>query len=380
MISTVLTPIFRNDVKCFGHDCYALAFGVPAFAMFLSIVFFVIGTPFYKRDDEKKKNGKNVITQTFKCVFTAVVSKVKSRKDPVKKEHWLDYADQKFDSQLISDVKALFRILFVFLPLPIFWALYDQQGSRWTEQAQQLNGRVSSSFTIKPDQFQAVNPIIIVLMVPFFDFVIYPLFAKINLMKRLLQRMCVGLVFGIAAFIIAAILESRMQIATATLNPTDQIRVLNLSPCELQLDLNTTLLNVHPVDQALIDTNQFMLFANGQNKTMVNVNAFCTGNITLSGTVMLSKSSLPNNLILFLENRRIMSMEYNYNNKMSKVGYSLIKYDVFRAKDFGLINVNIDNNIINYRNELNLNQLLDSSLLFTNDSYTKVDYADYDLT
>lgn len=128
MISTIITPIFRNDVKCFGYDCYALAFGVPAAAMFLSIVFFLIGTPFYKRDDEKAKDGKNIITQTIKCVFTALVNKAKCRKSGVKKEHWLDYADHKFGEKLISDVKALFKILFVFLPLPIFWALYDQQG------------------------------------------------------------------------------------------------------------------------------------------------------------------------------------------------------------------------------------------------------------
>lgn len=129
-ISTLITPIFRNDVKCFGNDCYALAFGVPAMAMFLSIVFFVIGTPFYKRDDEKGKNGKNIITQTAKCIVVAKYNKIKNGKSMPKKEHWLDYADHKFEAKLIKDVKALLKVLFVFLPLPIFWALYDQQGKR----------------------------------------------------------------------------------------------------------------------------------------------------------------------------------------------------------------------------------------------------------
>lgn len=127
-ISTLITPIFRNDVKCFGHDCYALAFGIPALAMCLAIMFFVIGTPFYNRDDEKNKDGKNIITQTAKCIFTATIIKLSHRSDPVKKDHWLDYAQEKFDAQLIKDVKALLKVLFVFLPLPIFWALYDQQG------------------------------------------------------------------------------------------------------------------------------------------------------------------------------------------------------------------------------------------------------------
>lgn len=128
-ISTILTPIFRTQ-KCFGHDCYSLAFGVPAMVMCLSIFFFVIGTPFYKRDDEKNKNGKNVITQTAQCICVAGFSKLKHRRDSVKKNHWLDYAEDRFDKQLIKDVKALVKILFVFLPLPIFWALYDQQGNK----------------------------------------------------------------------------------------------------------------------------------------------------------------------------------------------------------------------------------------------------------
>lgn len=38
LISTVLTPILRSDVHCFGeNDCYSLAFGVPAILMIVAI-------------------------------------------------------------------------------------------------------------------------------------------------------------------------------------------------------------------------------------------------------------------------------------------------------------------------------------------------------
>lgn len=38
MISTIITPIFRRDVTCFGMDnCYPLAFGVPAAVMLFAI-------------------------------------------------------------------------------------------------------------------------------------------------------------------------------------------------------------------------------------------------------------------------------------------------------------------------------------------------------
>ena len=32
-----------------------------------------------------------------------------------------------FQREMISDVKALLRVLFMFLPLPLFWTLFDQQ-------------------------------------------------------------------------------------------------------------------------------------------------------------------------------------------------------------------------------------------------------------
>lgn len=49
------------------------------------------------------------------------------KKSPTKREHWLDKADDKFDKTFIDDVKAALRVLVLYIPLPIFWALFDQQ-------------------------------------------------------------------------------------------------------------------------------------------------------------------------------------------------------------------------------------------------------------
>ena len=39
----------------------------------------------------------------------------------------LDYAEKKYGRGFVSDVKALKNVTYIFLPLPIFWALFDQQ-------------------------------------------------------------------------------------------------------------------------------------------------------------------------------------------------------------------------------------------------------------
>ena len=52
----------------------------------------------------------------------------------------MDWAGDVYDAQLIQDIKALCKVLFMFLPLPVFWTLFDQQGSRWVLQAGQMDG------------------------------------------------------------------------------------------------------------------------------------------------------------------------------------------------------------------------------------------------
>ena len=89
----------------------------------------------------------------------------------------MDHAKGKYDSKLIEDVKIVLRVLVMYIPLPVFWALYDQQGSRWTFQATRMNGQVGN-YIIKPDQMQLINPAIILILIPLFDQIIYPFFAE----------------------------------------------------------------------------------------------------------------------------------------------------------------------------------------------------------
>ena len=47
-----------------------------------------------------------------------------------KPEHWLDHAKDKYTPQLIEDTKILLKVLVLYLPLPVYWALFDQQVSK----------------------------------------------------------------------------------------------------------------------------------------------------------------------------------------------------------------------------------------------------------
>ena len=49
-----------------------------------------------------------------------------------------------FQKKKVEETKQLWRVLTVFIPLPFFWALYEQQGSRWIIQANRMNGKLVS--------------------------------------------------------------------------------------------------------------------------------------------------------------------------------------------------------------------------------------------
>ncbi|XP_071418292.1 solute carrier family 15 member 2 isoform X5 [Pithys albifrons albifrons] len=136
LISTFVTPVLRGDVKCFGEDCYALAFGVPAALMVLALVVFIAGSGLYRKTPPQG----NVLLEVCKCIGFAIKNRLKNRSHEIpKRDHWLDWASEKYSKQLIGEVKMVTRVLFLFIPLPMFWALFDQQGSRWTLQATKMN-------------------------------------------------------------------------------------------------------------------------------------------------------------------------------------------------------------------------------------------------
>ncbi|XP_064350764.1 solute carrier family 15 member 2 isoform X2 [Camelus dromedarius] len=155
LISTFVTPMLRGDIQCFGKDCYALAFGVPGLLMVIALVVFAVGSKIYKKPPPEG----NIVTQVVKCIWFAISNRFKNRSGDVpKREHWLDWAAEKYPKQLILDVKALTRVLFLYIPLPMFWALLDQQGSRWTLQATRMNGNLGF-FVLQPDQMQEMAPL-----------------------------------------------------------------------------------------------------------------------------------------------------------------------------------------------------------------------------
>lgn len=124
------------------------------------------------------------------------------------KNHWLDYAEEKCGEKLVIETKMVLNVTKLFLALPLFWAMYSQCNSRWVFQATKMNGDIGF-YTIKPDQIVMLPNIFILVMLPTFDYAVYPLMAKIGI-RTALQKVTCGFICCLLSFIAAAVIESKI--------------------------------------------------------------------------------------------------------------------------------------------------------------------------
>ena len=177
-ISTMLTPILLLH---FGSK---VAFGVPGILMLLATIVFWM--------------GRNVFIHV-------PPGGIKFLKETFSKE----------------GMTAILKLLPIYIFIAIFWALFDQTGSTWVIQAEHLD-RYWLGIQWLPSQFQAVNPIMILIFAPTFAYFLYP---KLNSLFELtpIKKISIGLFLAVPSFIIIGWLQSQID---AGLTPSIAWQVL----------------------------------------------------------------------------------------------------------------------------------------------------------
>lgn len=73
-----------------------------------------------------------------------------------------------------------------------------------------MNGRIDFiNWTMKPDQMQVINPLMVLLFIPLFETVVYPLLVKIGIRKSL-QKIILGGFLAALAFVLSAVLQNKI--------------------------------------------------------------------------------------------------------------------------------------------------------------------------
>lgn len=162
--SSLLTPVLLEN---YGPH---LAFGVPGFLMLVATVVFYMG----------------------RKVFIAV--------PPV---GWKQYKNDVFSKQ---GKKAIVNLAIMYLFIAVFWSLFDQTGSSWVLQAEQMDKFVNLGFVkfeLLASQIQAINPLMIMIFIPLFTSFLYPAINKVfkltPLRKIIIGMFIAGFSFGLLA-------------------------------------------------------------------------------------------------------------------------------------------------------------------------------------
>jgi proton-dependent oligopeptide transporter, POT family len=103
-------------------------------------------------------------------------------------------------------LRAIGRLIPLFLFVSVFWALFDQTASAWVLQAEHMD-RQWLGWTWESSQIQAANPILVMALIPIFAYVVYPLLDRV-LPPSPLWRIAIGFFITAVSFSVSALIES----------------------------------------------------------------------------------------------------------------------------------------------------------------------------
>lgn len=182
-----------------------------------------VSSPRQSRLFHQDPDRSNTNIPSFPPFRDSTVSTSESEADEDGSSSYLDFngvVGNEYSRKEVDAVKKVIDLLPVFCCFPIFWALFDQQGSTWVLQCEQMDLRLGS-MTLQPEQLQAFNPVLILILLPVMDRVVYPSLFKNNLGLSLLGKVCMGMLFAAAAFCVSGFIE--LSIA-ASVNPTAPLK------------------------------------------------------------------------------------------------------------------------------------------------------------
>lgn len=104
-----------------------------------------------------------------------------------------------------ENLRTLGRLAIIYLFAVMYWSLYDQSGSAWVLQAENMNLKWLS-VTWLPSQIQAFNPLLIMALIPVFSYAVYPALGRVFRVTPL-RKIGIGFFMCAATFVLSAQIE-----------------------------------------------------------------------------------------------------------------------------------------------------------------------------
>ena len=124
----------------------------------------------------------------------------------------LERARGRHPDSAVDSVRAVLRVIIVFALITPFWSLFDQKASTWVLQGKTMMVPHDlwwwPSWLVKEaGQMQALNPLLVMLIIPFNNIALYPLLRRMGFEPTALKRMGWGIAFSGIAWIVAGAIQ-----------------------------------------------------------------------------------------------------------------------------------------------------------------------------
>ncbi len=109
-----------------------------------------------------------------------------------------------------ANARAIWRIILVLAPVPVFWALFDQINSSWVFQAEKMTPFEILGYKVDAERMQSASALLVLIWVPVLAVWGYPFAERRGWRPSALRRMGGGMVCAAISFLICAWLQTRL--------------------------------------------------------------------------------------------------------------------------------------------------------------------------
>jgi proton-dependent oligopeptide transporter, POT family len=115
----------------------------------------------------------------------------------------IDRARGTHPDEVVDGVRSILRVLVIFALVTPFWSLFDQKASTWVIQG----GQMRWPSWVGAPEMQALNPALVMILIPFNNLVIFPFLRRRGYPVTALSRMAAGIGLAGAAWVVAGSLQ-----------------------------------------------------------------------------------------------------------------------------------------------------------------------------
>ncbi|MGO8700851.1 MAG: MFS transporter [Limisphaerales bacterium] len=184
-------PLIRREAG------YRWAFGVPGVFMGLATIIFWLGRKKYVRQPPSSAPESMGLWGVFRYGLSR-----------------LGFFQKVFAPAQEKDAKAVWRILLIFVTVPMFWALYNQVNSTWVLQGNAMTPALHwhDQYFLNGETMQSAGSVLVMIWAPVLTLFVYPMLEKAGLKPTALRRMSIGMFLAAVAFIGSGFLQTQLDL------------------------------------------------------------------------------------------------------------------------------------------------------------------------